>query len=260
MASGMAIRMPGIAPNTATPAVHHRQPELPSLDPINPRQILKFKQPDGRSNDDRRECGVGRSLNNIGAATMTRATTAAPTTPVICVFAPAASATGVRDELLLIGNPERSRQPDWPRRDPPFPGWGRHVCRSAPRRSATARSCRQRRRWPPQSRRAKSARCRWPGATARRIPAAPAALGQEPSPHIVPLGRAMRGSGRRDDGEQDGTHPFMRLEHQNEQERCSSQSRGDPIRFSSMRLRPIAQRSRSGPVLSMEKPKVSEAG
>ena len=29
----------------------------------------------------------------------------APTTPVSCVFEPAASATGVRDELLLIGNP-----------------------------------------------------------------------------------------------------------------------------------------------------------
>ena len=33
------------------------------------------------------------------------ATATAPTTPVSCVFAPAASATGVRDELLLIGNP-----------------------------------------------------------------------------------------------------------------------------------------------------------
>ena len=29
----------------------------------------------------------------------------APTTPVSCVLAPAASATGVRDELLLIGKP-----------------------------------------------------------------------------------------------------------------------------------------------------------
>ena len=29
----------------------------------------------------------------------------APTTPVNCVLAPACSATGVRDELLLIENP-----------------------------------------------------------------------------------------------------------------------------------------------------------
>ena len=32
-----------------------------------------------------------------------RAMASAPTTPVSCVFAPAASATGVRDALLLIG-------------------------------------------------------------------------------------------------------------------------------------------------------------
>src|SRR5678809_153420 len=47
----------------------------------------------------------GRFLNRVGAATIRSATISAPTTPVICVLAPAASATGVRDELLLIGNP-----------------------------------------------------------------------------------------------------------------------------------------------------------
>jgi ABC-type uncharacterized transport system permease subunit len=40
-----------------------------------------------------------------GATSSRRATATAPTTPVNCVRAPAASATGVRDELLLIGNP-----------------------------------------------------------------------------------------------------------------------------------------------------------
>ena len=48
---------------------------------------------------------VGRCCSRLGAATSSSATASAPTTPVSCVFAPAASATGVRDELLLIGKP-----------------------------------------------------------------------------------------------------------------------------------------------------------
>ena len=48
---------------------------------------------------------VGRCCRRFGASTSSSAMAIAPTTPVSCVFDPAASATGVRDELLLIGNP-----------------------------------------------------------------------------------------------------------------------------------------------------------
>jgi hypothetical protein len=48
---------------------------------------------------------LGRFASRFGASTSSKATATAPTTPVSCVFAPAASATGVREALLLIGNP-----------------------------------------------------------------------------------------------------------------------------------------------------------
>ena len=47
----------------------------------------------------------GRCSSRFGAATSSAATASAPTTPASCVRAPDASATGVRDELLLIGKP-----------------------------------------------------------------------------------------------------------------------------------------------------------
>ena len=47
----------------------------------------------------------GRSWSSAGANTSSNAIASAPTTPVSWVFAPAASATGVREELLLIGKP-----------------------------------------------------------------------------------------------------------------------------------------------------------
>ena len=49
------------------------------------------------------ECG--RLRTSPGAATSSSAIAAAPTNPVTCVRDPACSATGVRDELLLTGNP-----------------------------------------------------------------------------------------------------------------------------------------------------------
>ena len=51
------------------------------------------------------KAAVGRCWSRFGATSSSRATASAPTTPVSCVRAPAASATGVRDELLLIGKP-----------------------------------------------------------------------------------------------------------------------------------------------------------
>ena len=47
----------------------------------------------------------GRSWSSEGASNRSDATASAPTTPVSWVLAPAASATGVRDELLLMGKP-----------------------------------------------------------------------------------------------------------------------------------------------------------
>jgi hypothetical protein len=47
----------------------------------------------------------GRCRRRSGATSSSRATLSAPTTPVSWVLAPAASATGVRDELLLMGKP-----------------------------------------------------------------------------------------------------------------------------------------------------------
>ena len=47
----------------------------------------------------------GKYCSRSGAASSSTAIAIAPTTPVSCVFAPAASATGVREELVLIGKP-----------------------------------------------------------------------------------------------------------------------------------------------------------
>ena len=47
----------------------------------------------------------GRSWSRSGASISNTAIASAPTTPVSWVLAPAASATGVREELLLIGKP-----------------------------------------------------------------------------------------------------------------------------------------------------------
>ena len=48
---------------------------------------------------------MGRWRSRFGAASNSTAIASAPTTPVSWVLAPEASATGVRDELLLIGKP-----------------------------------------------------------------------------------------------------------------------------------------------------------
>ena len=51
---------------------------------------------------------LGKNSIRLGATSSRMATATAPTTPVIWVCEPAASATGVRDELLLIGKPWNS--------------------------------------------------------------------------------------------------------------------------------------------------------
>ncbi|MNE68204.1 hypothetical protein D3C80_1638550 [compost metagenome] len=51
---------------------------------------------------------LGRCCNSLGANSSNDATPNAANTPVSCVRDPAASATGVREELLLTGKPWNS--------------------------------------------------------------------------------------------------------------------------------------------------------
>ena len=81
------------------------QPELPALDAVDAAQVGDLDQPDGRGDHDRGQRRVGRSCSRSGATTSSAPTASAPTTPASWVRAPAASATGVRDALALIGKP-----------------------------------------------------------------------------------------------------------------------------------------------------------
>ena len=49
--------------------------------------------------------GCGRLRSSPGASSRIRVIATAPTNPVTCVFAPACSATAVREPLVLTGNP-----------------------------------------------------------------------------------------------------------------------------------------------------------
>src|SRR3954453_12678505 len=101
--------MPGITPNVATPAKQ-------TMDSQNSqRWMRKIRRRSPTSNrpmaaaiTTAASALLGRLASRLGATSSSSATATAPTTPVTCVRAPAASATGVRDELLLIGNPWNS--------------------------------------------------------------------------------------------------------------------------------------------------------
>ena len=86
----------------------------------------------------------GRCCSRSGANTSSSATASAPTTPVSCVLAPAASATGVREELLLIEKPWNSPPARLAAPRPIISWFGSTGCGSGPQRCATARWCRQR--------------------------------------------------------------------------------------------------------------------
>ena len=83
----------------------NRQPELPWLDAIDPDEVGYLINPMADAMTTAADAAEGRCWSRFGASRSSRATAIAPTTPVNCVRAPAASATGVRDELLLIGKP-----------------------------------------------------------------------------------------------------------------------------------------------------------
>ena len=105
----IARPIPGITPRAATPAKQ-------TIDSQNSHCWMRKMR--ARSANSNRPMAaaittaasalLGRLCSRLGAKSRSRATLTAPTTPVSCVFAPAASATGVREELLLIGNPWNS--------------------------------------------------------------------------------------------------------------------------------------------------------
>ena len=102
----IAKPMPGIAPRTATPAKQtiDSQNSQRWMRKIRTRSVISIK-PIAEAITTAANAAVGRCCSRLGAANSSSATVSAPTTPVNCVWAPAASATGVRDALLLIGKP-----------------------------------------------------------------------------------------------------------------------------------------------------------
>ena len=89
------------------------KPELPLLDAVQTLKVVNLEQTDAlRQSPPLPGLYLGRFCNRLGAKTSSSAMTTAPIIPVSCVFEPADSATGVREELLLIENPWKK-----PRRD-----------------------------------------------------------------------------------------------------------------------------------------------
>ena len=105
----IARPMPGITPKTATPTKQ-------TIDSQNShcwmrkirRRSANSNRPMAAAITTAASALFGRFCSRFGANEQQQRHATAPTTPVSCVFAPAASATGVRDELLLIGKPWNS--------------------------------------------------------------------------------------------------------------------------------------------------------
>ncbi len=85
-----------------------RQPELPLLHAEDTLEVGKLEQPQCSGNHHRSQSAVGQVLHQIGRYQQQQGYRQAPMMPVSWVCEPAASATGVRDELLLIGMPWNS--------------------------------------------------------------------------------------------------------------------------------------------------------
>ena len=97
---------PWMAPKTATPAKHTIDSQNSQRSILNSRlRSLISNRPIADEMTTAANAAVGTCLRRSGANNRSRATMSAPTTPVSWVLEPAASATGVRDELLLIGKP-----------------------------------------------------------------------------------------------------------------------------------------------------------
>src|SRR5262245_59237140 len=102
----IARPMPGKGPAIATPAKQ-------TIDNQNSQRWMRWTRrrsatsirPIAAAITTAASAVSGTYASQGGATTSNSAIANAPTTPVSCVRAPAASATGVRDELLLIGMP-----------------------------------------------------------------------------------------------------------------------------------------------------------
>jgi hypothetical protein len=102
----MAIIMPGTGPSVATP-------RNAAIESQNSQRWIRNRRPSSLNSNrptadaitTPASAAFGRSRSSCGANINIRAIASAPTTPVSWVFEPLASATGVRDELLLIGKP-----------------------------------------------------------------------------------------------------------------------------------------------------------
>ena len=97
---------PDRTPNATTPRKRDdREREVDAVDAREPAQRRQIDEADHRRDHDGGERRVGRFSISPSPTTSTIASATAATTPVSWVFAPAASATGVRDELLESGKP-----------------------------------------------------------------------------------------------------------------------------------------------------------
>ena len=108
--------------------------------------------------------GCGRYWSRPGTRTSMTAIAAAPTSPVSCDFAPARSATAVRDPLVLTGKPPNSPAATLALPDPHhLPGRVHLLARPGREARTRWRSCRRARRWRSRSRRRRAAAGpRWP--------------------------------------------------------------------------------------------------
>ena len=105
-ASTMARPMPGMAPSTATPTKQTMESQNSQrwMRQMRRRSATSIS-PMAAAMTTAASAVEGKCFSSSGAKVSNRATATAPTTPVSWVLAPAASATGVRELLLLIGKP-----------------------------------------------------------------------------------------------------------------------------------------------------------
>jgi hypothetical protein len=87
--------------NGNTHQTDDRQPELPTLNPINSNEVGDLDQTDSRGDHDRGQCGGRQVLQQIGSDQQQQRHSKRADDPCqLC-----SRSTGVRDELLLIGKP-----------------------------------------------------------------------------------------------------------------------------------------------------------
>ncbi|MNJ55434.1 hypothetical protein D3C77_509240 [compost metagenome] len=103
------MQIPGMAPNTATPTkqVNDSQNSHCCMRKMRLRSV-NSNRPSAAAITTAARALLGKCCIRLGATSSNRVTASAPMMPVSWVCEPAASATGVRDELLLMGMPWNS--------------------------------------------------------------------------------------------------------------------------------------------------------